>query len=135
MSEKLDGHTLDQLFRTARTRNGWTDQPVSEAQIRELYDLFKFGPTSGNACPARFVWVTSAAGKQKLSALASDGNKPKILAAPITVIIGHDLEFAEQMLRVPTPYVQWFSVGVVAGAQARATAARSEEHTSELQSQ
>jgi 3-hydroxypropanoate dehydrogenase len=97
MSEKLDGHTLDQLFRTARTRNAWTDQPVSEAQIRELYDLFKFGPTSGNACPARFVWVTSAAGKQKLSALASEGNKPKILAAPITVIIGHDLEFAEQM--------------------------------------
>jgi 3-hydroxypropanoate dehydrogenase len=97
MSEKLDGHTLDQLFRTARSRNAWTEQPVSEAQIRELYDLFKFGPTSANSCPARFVWVTSAAGKQRLSALASEGNKPKILAAPVTVIIGHDLDFAEQM--------------------------------------
>jgi 3-hydroxypropanoate dehydrogenase len=97
MSEKLDGHALNQLFLTARTRNGWTDRPVSEAQIRELYDVFKFGPTSANSCPARFVWVMSAAGKQKLSALASEGNKAKILAAPLTVIIGHDLDFAEQM--------------------------------------
>jgi 3-hydroxypropanoate dehydrogenase len=97
MSEKLDGQALDQLFRTARTRNGWTDRPVSEAQIRELYDMFKFGPTSANCCPARFVWVTSPAGKQKLSALASEGNKPKILAAPVTVIVGHDLDFAEQL--------------------------------------
>lgn len=97
MSEKLDGHALNQLFLTARTRNGWTDRPVSEAQIRELYDVFKFGPTSANSCPARFVWVMSAAGKQKLSALASEGNKAKILAAPLTVIIGHDLDFGEQM--------------------------------------
>jgi 3-hydroxypropanoate dehydrogenase len=97
MSEKLNGHGLDQLFRSARTRNGWTDRPVSEAQIRELYDLLKFGPTSANSCPARFVWVRSEAGKQKLSALAGDGNKAKILAAPLTVIIGHDLNFAEQL--------------------------------------
>ena len=97
MPEKLDGHALDQLFLTARTRNGWTERPVSEAQIRELYEVFKFGPTSANCCPARFVWVMSAAGKQKLSALASEGNKPKILAAPVTVIVGHDLDFAEQL--------------------------------------
>ena len=97
MSDKLDKHALDQLFLTARTRNGWTDRPVTEAQIRELYDVFKFGPTSGNSCPARFVWVTSTAGKEKLSALASDGNKAKILAAPLTVIIGDDWDFAEAM--------------------------------------
>jgi 3-hydroxypropanoate dehydrogenase len=97
MSEKLDGHTLDQLFLTARTRNAWTDRPVSEAQIRELYDLFKFGPTSANCCPARFVWVRSEAGKQKLAALASEGNRAKILAAPVTVIVGHDVDFAEQL--------------------------------------
>ena len=97
MTEKIDAQALDQLFRTARTRNGWTNRPVSEAQIRELYDLFKFGPTSANSCPARFVWVTSASGKQKLSALASDNNKAKILAAPVTVIIGHDMDFAEQL--------------------------------------
>jgi 3-hydroxypropanoate dehydrogenase len=97
MSDKLDDLALDRLFRTARTRNGWTDRPVTEDQLRELYDLAKFGPTAGNCCPARFVWVTSAEGKRKLSELAAPGNAPKILAAPVTVIIGHDLDFAEQL--------------------------------------
>ncbi len=56
----LDDVALDRLFRTARTRNAWTDRPVTEEQLRELYDLMKFGPTSANCCPARFVWVRSA---------------------------------------------------------------------------
>ena len=97
MSERLDDLALDRLFRTARTRNAWTDRPVTEQQVRELYDLLKFGPTSSNCCPARFVWIRSADGKQKLAALASPGNSPKILAAPVTVIVGYDLDFAEQM--------------------------------------
>jgi 3-hydroxypropanoate dehydrogenase len=97
MNTELDGASLDQLFRTARTRNGWTDRAVSEQQLRGLYDLMKFGPTSANSCPARFVWVTSAAGKEKLAALASKTNGPKIRAAPVTVIIGYDLDFAEQL--------------------------------------
>jgi 3-hydroxypropanoate dehydrogenase len=97
MTQKLDSAALDQLFVTARTRNGWTDRPVSEAQIRELYDVLKFGPTSANTCPARFVWVMSAAGKEKLAALASDNNKAKILAAPVTVIIGHCMDFADEL--------------------------------------
>lgn len=97
MLTKLDGPALDTLFRTARTRNGWSAQDVSEAQIRELYDLFKWGPTSANGCPARYVWVRSADGKAKLAALAAEPNRPKILAAPLTVIIGYDLDFAEQM--------------------------------------
>ena len=85
------------MFRTARTRNGWTDRPVSDEQLRALYDLLKCGPTSANGCPARFVWVRSAEAKEKLAALASPGNAEKILAAPVTVIIGHDLGFAEKM--------------------------------------
>ena len=97
MSERLDDLALDRLFRTARTRNAWTDRPVTEQQVRELYDPLKFGPTSSNCCPARFVWIRSADGKQKLAALASPGNAPKILAAPVTVIVGYDLDFAEQM--------------------------------------
>jgi 3-hydroxypropanoate dehydrogenase len=97
MSNKLDNLALDQLFRTARTRNAWTDRPVTEQQLRELYDLMKFGPTSSNCCPARFVWVRSAEGKGKLAALAAPGNAPKILAAPVTVIVGYDLDFAKQM--------------------------------------
>ncbi len=98
MSDKLDNPALDRLFRKARTRNAWTDRPVSDDQLRELYDLMKFGPTSGNCCPARFVWVRSAEGKGRLAAHASPANAPKILAAPVTVIIGYDLDFAEQML-------------------------------------
>jgi 3-hydroxypropanoate dehydrogenase len=97
MTEKLDHLALDQLFRTARTRNAWTDEPVNEGQLRELYDLLKFGPSSGNCCPARFVWVRSAEGKRKLAALASPNNAPKILRAPVTVIVGHDLNFAEHL--------------------------------------
>jgi 3-hydroxypropanoate dehydrogenase len=97
MSNTLRGLALDQLFRTARTRNAWTDRPVTEQQLRELYDLMKFGPTSGNCCPARFVWVRSAEGKSKLAALAAPTNASKILAAPVTVIVGYDLDFAEQL--------------------------------------
>jgi 3-hydroxypropanoate dehydrogenase len=97
MSSALDGASLDQLFRAARTRNGWTDRTVNEQQLRELYDLMKFGPTSANCSPARFVWVTSAQGKEKLAALASKTNGPKIRVAPVTVIIGYDLDFAEHL--------------------------------------
>jgi 3-hydroxypropanoate dehydrogenase len=97
MSEKMHAAVLDQLFRVARTRNGWTDRPVSDERIRELYDLLKLGPTSANSCPGRFVWVRTPEGKARLAALASQTNRPKILAAPVTVIIGFDLDFAEQL--------------------------------------
>jgi 3-hydroxypropanoate dehydrogenase len=97
MAVRLDDLSLNQLFRTARTRNAWTDRPVSEQQLRELYDLMKMGPTSANSSPARFVWVTSAEAKAKLAACASKTNGPKIQAAPVTVIIGYDLDFAEKL--------------------------------------
>ncbi len=97
MTSRLDDTALDQLFRTARTRNGWTDRAVPEPLIRELYDLARMGPTSANSNPARYVWVRSADGKQRLSDLASETNKAKILEAPLTVIIGYDLNFAAKL--------------------------------------
>jgi 3-hydroxypropanoate dehydrogenase len=97
MHQKLDGPALDTLFRAARTCNGWSPEGVSDDEIRELYELLKWGPTSANSSPARFVWVRTEQGKSKLSALASEANQPKILAAPVTVIIGYDLAFGEQM--------------------------------------
>jgi nitroreductase len=97
MTDKLDDRAHNRLFRTARTRNAWTEQPVTEQELRELYDLMKFGPTSGNCCPARFVWVRSAEGKSRLAAVAAPNNAPKILAAPLTVIVGYDLDFAQQL--------------------------------------
>lgn len=97
MAARLDANALDTLFRTARTRNAWTDQPVSDQEIRELYDLLKWGPTSANSCPARFVWVKTVEGKTKLAACASETNQAKILAAPLTVIVGYDLKFADML--------------------------------------
>lgn len=93
----ISNKSLDQIFRKARTYSGWTDTPVSEATVRELYDLLKWGPTSANGCPARFVWVRSETAKAKLAALAPDSNKPKILTAPLVVIIGNDHNFADQL--------------------------------------
>jgi 3-hydroxypropanoate dehydrogenase len=100
MTSRLDEAALDQLFRTARTRNGWTDRPLPETLVRELYDLMRMGPTSANCCPARFVWVRSAESRQRLAELASESNKPKILEAPLTVIIGYDLGFPELLRRL-----------------------------------
>src|SRR5271170_5287331 len=97
MSNPVDDAALDQLFRLARTRNAWTDRPVWEDQIRELYELIKLGPTSANCCPARFIWVRSTEGKTRLAALVSQTNRPKVLAAPVTVIVGYDLDFADRL--------------------------------------
>ena len=97
MSNTIQGSALDQLFNGARTYNEWSEKPVDEQSVRGLYDLLKWGPTSANCCPARFVWVRSAEGKAKLSAFAMDSNRPKILAAPITVIIAYDLAFPETL--------------------------------------
>ena len=97
MSEPLSDSALDQLFRTARTYNGYLDQPVSEAQLHAIWDLMKYGPTSANCLPARIIWCTSDAAKQKLAALAMPANAEKILTAPVTAIIGMDLEFYENL--------------------------------------
>ncbi len=97
MTAPLPEQSLDQLFRSARTYNGWTDKPVDESTVRALYDLLKWGPTSANSSPARFVWVRSPEGKARLASLAMEGNRPKILAAPVTVIVGNDLSFADSM--------------------------------------
>jgi 3-hydroxypropanoate dehydrogenase len=93
----LDDRSLDQLFRTARTRNGWSDRPVAADLIRQVYDLAKMGPTSANCSPARFVWVTSVEGREKLAACAMATNPDKIRKAPVTVIIGRDDDFADRM--------------------------------------
>lgn len=103
MTEPLHPAALDQLFRSARSQNKWLAKPVSEALIKELYELLKWGPTSANSTPARFVWVASEEGKQRLAAVAAEGNRAKILAAPLTVIIGHDLEFAAKLPKLLPP--------------------------------
>ena len=97
MSEPLSDSALDQLFRTARTYNGYLDKPVSETQLHAIWDLMKFGPTSANSLPARIVWCVSDEAKAKLAGLAIPGNEEKIRAAPVTAIIAMDTEFYEHL--------------------------------------
>src|ERR1700676_4636738 len=97
MTSALNEQSLDQIFRSARTPNDWADRAVEDENVREIYDLMKWGPTSANSSPARFVWVRSADGKATLAGLAAQPNKPKILKAPVTVIIGHDLDLASKL--------------------------------------
>ena len=97
MSQPLSDAALDQLFRTARTPNAYRDKPVSHEQMDAIWELTKMGPTSANCLPARFVWVKSAEAKAKLAAMAMPANGEKIMSAPVTVIIGMDMEFYEQL--------------------------------------
>ena len=97
MSEPLSDSALDQLFRTARTYNGYLDKPVSETQLHAIWDLAKFGPTSANSLPARIVWCVTDEAKQKLAAFALPANAEKILAAPVTAIVAMDNEFYEHL--------------------------------------
>lgn len=96
MLDPLDAAALDRLFRTARTFNAFTGE-VTDADLTAIYDLMKFGPTSANASPARFVFVRSAAAKQMLRPALSPGNLDKTMRAPCTVIVAHDLEFHERL--------------------------------------
>lgn len=88
---------LDQLFRQARTQNAWADTPVPEATLHRLYDLLKWGPTSANCGPGRFVFVQSDEAKEKLAPHLSSSNRAKAMAAPVCVIVAYDLDFAEQL--------------------------------------
>ena len=96
MPHPLNDAALDQLFRTARTYNAFTGD-VSDATLRQLYDLLKFGPTQANTTPARFVFVKSAEAKAKLGPALDEGNYKKTMAAPVTVIIGRDEDFHEKL--------------------------------------
>ncbi len=97
MSTKLTDDALDTLFRTARTYNGYVDEPVTEEDIHEIYELVKMGPTSANQQPARFIWLLSQKEKDKLAGFASAANASKIKEAPASVIIAYDKDFHEHL--------------------------------------
>ena len=92
----IPDHCLDQLFREARTYYKWQDKPVSETTLRALFDLMKMGPTSANCSPSRLIFVTSPEAKAKLKPHLMSGNVEKSMTAPVTAIIGYDLEFYER---------------------------------------
>lgn len=88
---------LDLIFRAARTQNSWRPQMVAEELLRRIYDLAKMGPTSANCSPARFIFVISRDGKERLKPALSAGNLEKTMAAPVTAIIGYDMKFYDQL--------------------------------------
>ena len=108
---RLDDAALDAIFRTARSYNGYTDEPVGDDELRAIWELMKWGPTSANQLPARLVWCRSDEAKQKLAACCSAQNAPKILQAPVSVIVGMDSDFHEQLpwLFPHTDARSWFT--------------------------
>jgi 3-hydroxypropanoate dehydrogenase len=93
----LSDQALAQLFRDARTHNGWQNKPIDDAMLRELMELVLLGPTSANSSPGRFVFVRTPEGKEKLRPALSAGNLEKTMAAPVTVIVAMDMAFYEHL--------------------------------------
>ncbi|QEL20082.1 malonic semialdehyde reductase [Limnoglobus roseus] len=94
---QLNAEGQDLLFRNARTHFHWLPTPVEDAELRQLYDLAKFGATSANMCPMRVVFVKSKEAKEKLKPCLDAGNVDKTMAAPVTAIVGMDVHFFEQL--------------------------------------
>src|ERR1700761_5688267 len=120
---RLSGEAMDTLFLGARTYQAWSPRGVDEGLLREAYELARMAPTSANTSPARFVFLTTAAAKERLMPAVMPGNVDKTRSAPVTVIVAQDLEFYE---RLPTLFPAadargWFlgNDGLIAETAAR----------------
>ena len=100
VGERVDDRCIDVILRQARTQNGWLPRPVTDNQLREVYDLMKRGPTSANCCPARFVVIRTPEAKARLLPALSPGNVDKTRQAPVTVIIGYNTKFYELLAKL-----------------------------------
>ncbi len=94
---RLDRDGIDLILTRARSHYAWKDVPVSDEQIQSMYNIVKMGPTSMNSCPARFVWVRSDEGRKRISKSLKPANIPKVMNAPLTVIVAYDLDFWKQL--------------------------------------
>ena len=97
MAHTLDSEARDLLFRNARTHSAWLDRPVSDATLREIYDLMKFGPTSMNCSPMRILFLRGKEAKERLRPALMPANVDKTMVAPVTAIVGYDLRFYERL--------------------------------------
>jgi 3-hydroxypropanoate dehydrogenase len=93
----ISDQAIDQLFREARTHSAWRPEPVSTGLLRKVYELARLGPTSANASPARFVFLTTPEAKARLKPALAPLNVEKTMSAPVTVIIAWDTEFHEKL--------------------------------------
>jgi 3-hydroxypropanoate dehydrogenase len=92
--------TTDSLFTRAHTAGGFVDRPIGDATLHALYELVKWGPTSANSCPARFIFVRTPRSRERLVECVSPGNVAKVQSAPVTVIVGMDMAFYELLPRL-----------------------------------
>lgn len=97
MAKILSDADLDTIFRQARSHNTWQDRSVSDVQIEVIYDLLRWGPTSANCSPARFIFCKSQEAKDKLADCAIEGNVAKIKTASVVAIIGYDRKFYDKI--------------------------------------
>lgn len=95
--QRLDDDSLDLILTGARSHHTWSDRPVSDDDARALYDIVKMGSTSMNGCPARFVFVRTAEGKERLAKAVKPTNLAKVMGAPLTVIVAYDPEFWREL--------------------------------------
>jgi 3-hydroxypropanoate dehydrogenase len=107
----VNDEALDVIFRKARTRYAWEERPVSDALIQAIYDLLKMGPTSANCSPARFLFLKSKEAKETLRPHLIPTNVEKTMTAPVTAIVGYDLEFYEKLPKLfpHTDARSWFA--------------------------
>ncbi len=111
MIQKADEATLDLLFNRARTHNGWTERPIEEGTLEKIWNLARMGPTSANSSPARIVFVATTNAKEKLKPALLKENVAKTMTAPVTAIIGYDMEFYEHLAKLypHTDARSWFA--------------------------
>jgi 3-hydroxypropanoate dehydrogenase len=95
--KKISDECMNQLFREARTHWVWRSEPVPIALLKQVYELARFGPTSANSSPARFVFITTPEAKERLRPSLAPGNVEKTITAPVTVIVAWDTEFHEKL--------------------------------------
>ncbi len=93
----IDDHAIEAMFTGARSANSWTDEPVTDDQLRAIWDLAKFPPTSGNINPLRVVFVQSPGARERLVPLLDEGNQAKTLAAPAVAVLAVDIDFHTHM--------------------------------------
>jgi nitroreductase len=97
MTNSLNQSALGQLFTEAHSAHAFMQGDITDAQIKELYELVKWAPTAFNGQPARFIFVRSQAAKEKLKASLAPGNVPQVESASVTVIIAYDTKFYEKL--------------------------------------
>ncbi len=115
---RLDADSLDLIFREARNHNWWQERDVSDDQLREIWDLAKFGSTSANTLPARIVFIRSAEAKEKLRPCLSPPNVEKTMKAPATALLAYDIRFFDEFAKLfpmrPEMANQWKSDNTLA---------------------